>query len=561
MPDLFFEIVNLSICAGWVVLFLVLLRPVLLKAPGWIRMALWGAVVARLLVPAMPESILSLLPSGHTVTPDLMTSPSPSIDSGVPVINELVNSALTGTFTHAPGASANPLQLWGAVAAAVWIVGAAAMLGYVAVSYLRLHRQVGDAVPHSDGVFFSERIASPFLLGLRKPKIYLPYFMDDDAIPAVLAHERAHIRRKDHWWKLLGFVLLSIHWFNPLMWVAYILLCRDIEVACDEKAIRDMDKDARADYAQALLSCATGGSNVNICPVAFGEVNVKTRIMKVLNYTKPGLLVMAVAVVICAVVAVCLLTNPLSNKPGELKERTLSESEKEKILQAYGTSFDELRWGIEDDSYYGNYDGYDIFLITEKRVQTSTGNITYVSNESFGHRYHEFDLYGYQNGEIHPLRWLCNEGLVSKESVKALSQINDLGKPTNLPALPDELKTEVEKVWSAYCFAKYEKFNWIWKGSGKFDENTVGSFEYICSVEGYDLLYFYPGAGMDVLWSFKIGEYPFKFGCPGHAIYAFKGDTMYPLDVLYEDGKISEESIEALFENHKQKFPIYYIEK
>ena len=149
------------------------------------------------------------------------------------------------------------------------------------------------------------------MLGIIKPKIYLPFQIDGQNLEHVVSHEQAHIQRRDHWWKPLGFLLLTIHWFNPLMWLAYVLLCRDIELACDEKVVRELGMEQRADYSQALLACSVNRRMIAACPLAFGEVGVKERVKSVLNYKKPAFWVMVVSVVACAVVAVCFLTNPI----------------------------------------------------------------------------------------------------------------------------------------------------------------------------------------------------------------------------------------------------------
>jgi len=310
MAELFIILLDRSIAAGWLVLFILLLRLVLKKAPKWIRAALWALVGLRLVLPALPVSPLSLLPSGESITPEIMLSPDPAVTSGIPLINVIVNNTLSEHFAPNPATSANPLQLLFIIAAQFWLLGILILLGYSAVSYLRLRRRVRDAVPHSDGVFLSEQIPSPFLLGIRKPRIYLPYFMEEAAISHVLAHEKAHIRRRDHWWKPLGFLLLSVYWFHPLMWVAYLLLCRDIELACDEAAIREMDPSARADYSQALLRCSTHKSTVAACPLAFGETGIRQRIRTVLNYKKPGRVLIAFGVLLLILASVCFLTNP-----------------------------------------------------------------------------------------------------------------------------------------------------------------------------------------------------------------------------------------------------------
>ena len=313
MSDLFLKIINMSISASWLVLAVLLLRFVLKKAPKWINVLLWGIVAMRLVFPFSIESALSLIPSAETISPGIMMDNLPSVQTGVPVINNVINPVISSSLAPAPGASVNPLQIWIPILSIIWVVGVAALLLYTVVSYWRLRRKVSEAVILRDNIFQSENVASPFVLGIIKPKVYLPYNMDGQDLSHVVAHEQAHIRRRDHWWKPLGFLLLTIHWFNPLMWLAYVLLCRDIELACDEKVIKELGNEQRADYTQALVTCSVNRRMIAACPLAFGEVGVKERVKSVMNYKKPAFWIVVVAVIACVVVAVCFLTDPETN--------------------------------------------------------------------------------------------------------------------------------------------------------------------------------------------------------------------------------------------------------
>ncbi len=315
MNDLFLKIINMSISASWVVLAVLLLRLVLKKAPKWINVLLWGIVAVRLICPFSFESALSLIPSSKTIPLDIEMAVNPAIDSGVPAINRVVNPVLS---SFAPPqnilTSANPLQIWIPIFSIIWLVGVAALLLYTVVSYWQLHRRIATAIRYQDNIYQSENVSSPFVLGIIKPRIYLPFNMNDQNLEHVVSHEQAHIRRKDHWWKPLGFLLLMIHWFNPLMWLAYVLLCRDIELACDEKVIKELGNEQRADYTQALVACSVNRRIIAACPLAFGEVGVKERVKSVMNYKKPTFWVIVLAVIACVVVAICFLTNPVSIK-------------------------------------------------------------------------------------------------------------------------------------------------------------------------------------------------------------------------------------------------------
>ena len=311
MSELFLKIVNMSISASWVVIAVLTLRFCLKKAPKWVNVLLWGIVAVRMVFPFSIESVLSLIPSAETISPSIMMEQSPSVQTGVPALNHVINPVISSSSTPAPGASANPLQIWIPVLAGIWLFGIAALFLYSAVSYWRLHRKVCEAVILRGNIYQSEKVCSPFVLGIIRPKIYLPYHMDSREMDHVIAHEQTHIRRKDHWWKPLGFLLLTTHWFNPLMWLSYILLCRDIELACDEKVIRKMSNEQRADYTQALVACSVDRRLITACPLAFGEIGVKERVKSVMNYKKPAFWIVLASVIVCAVIAVCFLTNPI----------------------------------------------------------------------------------------------------------------------------------------------------------------------------------------------------------------------------------------------------------
>lgn len=311
MTDLLIQAINRSLSAGWLVLAVLLLRLLLRNAPKGLRVLLWGMVWIRLACPALPESRLSLLPVSEPVSPQILLDPSPAVDAGIPAVNQAINPILGQSLAAAPGASVNPLQIWLPVLAAVWLAGTAVLLLGAAISLLRLRRRIGTAVVLRDNILLSEAVPTPFVLGLIRPRIYLPFWIGEPARRHVIAHEEAHIRRGDHWWKPLGFLLLAIHWFHPLLWLAYALFCRDIELACDERVIRGMEPQRRADYSQALLSCSAGTSFFPACPLAFGETGIKARIAAVLRYRKPAFWAVAAAAIVCAAAAVGLLTDPV----------------------------------------------------------------------------------------------------------------------------------------------------------------------------------------------------------------------------------------------------------
>lgn len=311
MSGIFLKLLNLSISASWLVLVVLALRLVLKRAPKWVNVLLWGMVALRLMLPFSIESALSLIPSAETLSPEVVRfDPAPTITSGVELIDNAVNPSLSESFAAAPLASVNPLYVWTYLAGWVWLIGLAAMLLYALVSYLRLRRRVSASIPLRENIYVCDEVPSPFILGIVHPRIYLPSALDEAQRGSVLSHERAHLARRDHWWKPLGFALLAVYWFNPLLWLAYTLLCRDIELACDERVLRGMDAGQIKDYSSALLACSVPRRMIAACPLAFGEVGVGARVKNALRYKKPAFWVVAVSVVVCTVVAVCFLTNP-----------------------------------------------------------------------------------------------------------------------------------------------------------------------------------------------------------------------------------------------------------
>ena len=311
MAAVFLKLLNLSISASWLVLAVLVLRLISKRSPKWVNVLLWGIVALRLVLPFSIESALSLIPSAETVSPAAVQfDPAPTITSGVSVIDNAVNPSLSEHFSAVPTASVNPLYVWTEIAGWVWLIGLGAMLLYALVSYLRLRRRVSVSLPIQDHIYLCDAISSPFILGVVKPHIYLPSGLDEVQRQNVLSHERAHLARRDHWWKPLGFALLAVYWFNPVLWLAYALLCRDIELACDERVIRTMDESAVKTYSTVLLACSMPRKAVITCPLAFGEVGVKERVKNALHYKKPAFWVVAASVAVCVVVAVCFLTDP-----------------------------------------------------------------------------------------------------------------------------------------------------------------------------------------------------------------------------------------------------------
>lgn len=307
MSVAFLKLFNMSITASWLILFVLLVRIILKKAPNWTRCLLWGFVGLRLVFPFSIESILSLVPSAEIIPPsNLLSTAPPQIDSGFETINRAVNPMITETYTEYGNQFPSIISIF----SVIWIIGLAIMLIYGIVSYLTLYVKVRVSIKYKENIYLCDNIDSPFILGIVKPKIYIPSGYSDEQMEHIIAHEKSHLKRKDHWWKPIGFALLSVYWFNPLIWISYILLCRDIELACDEKVIKDMGTADLKGYSETLLNCSSTHRRVLVCPLAFGEISVKGRVKAMLNYKRPAFWVIAVAVTSCVIIATCFLTNP-----------------------------------------------------------------------------------------------------------------------------------------------------------------------------------------------------------------------------------------------------------
>lgn len=311
MANFFIDLFNMSITASYLVLAVVIARALLKKAPKWITCLLWAMVGFRLICPFTIESVLSLIPGTQTITANETSVIRPfTVQSGIAGIDTSVNEFLGDKYAEGVTVPTNTFADVTTVLSVIWLVGLICMLIYGFISYIRLRKRVGVSLLFKDNIYYCDNIDTPFILGFFKPKIYVPSGISEEQTGYITLHEKAHLKRKDHLWKPLGFLLLSVYWFNPVMWVAYILLCRDIESACDEKVIKNMDNSEKKNYSETLVSCSVQRRMVMACPLAFGEVGVKQRIKSVLNYKKPAFWIIILAFVLFTVVAVCFLTNP-----------------------------------------------------------------------------------------------------------------------------------------------------------------------------------------------------------------------------------------------------------
>lgn len=315
MGEIFLKLLNLSITASWLILAVLCIRLLFRKIPKWITCLLWGVVVIRLIFPFSIESAFSLQPSAEPIRTSTMVEGElipyvPFVDSNIGVVENTVNPLLAEAFAYQETESVAPLQVFIGIAGSVWLSGMVVLLIFALVSMIKLRLRVREAVRYKENIYICDAVKSPFILGIIKPRIYLSSAFNEEEMDYIIAHERAHLKRKDHLWKPFGYLLLCIYWFNPLCWIAYIMLCKDIELACDEKVIKDMSFGDKKEYSRVLLSCATQRRLVSVCPLAFGEVGVKERVKTVLNYKKPTFWITIAAIVVCAIVAICFLTNP-----------------------------------------------------------------------------------------------------------------------------------------------------------------------------------------------------------------------------------------------------------
>lgn len=395
MEAVFLKILNMSITAGWLVLAVLVLRLIFKKAPKALSVLMWALVGIRLICPFSIESALSLIPSAQTVPEQILTEQTPAIQSGVPVFNNAVNPVIGEALEATASAAVTPVRSITRIAALIWLVGVGLMLAYAAFSYLRIRKRVREAVPVAGKLWLCDHIQGPFILGILRPRIYLPSDLDAADLEYVVVHENAHLKRRDHWWKPLGFLLLAVHWFNPLLWLGYILLCRDIEAACDEAVIHKLGADAKKPYSEALIQCSVSRRSLAACPLAFGEVGVKQRIKSVLSYKKPALWIILAAVTACIALAVGFLTDPKTAVSSDLrawlysqvKEHHQSEDSRDHACCLDIEILDARTIGNKTTVYFWAL--YEEYTLREGELYGETGShiITAVTVEDTSHGY------------------------------------------------------------------------------------------------------------------------------------------------------------------------------
>lgn len=305
---IFSALLNRAVAATLLILAVCVYRALSPKAPKWTRLFLWVLAGLRLCLPFSIRSAWSLVPSEKILDYETAQyAAKPEITSGIAALNRAVNPAFGESFAATPAASINPLQVWMHLAGIVWAVGVLALLLAALVSVWKLRRRVQASIELTKGVRLCDAIDTPFLLGLFRPTVYLPSQLSQQERDVVLAHEAAHKTHGDCIWKLLGYGILCAYWFYPPVWLGYALFCRDLELACDERAVKRLSLEEKKRYASVLLSCSVPRGSFPVCPLAFGEVGVKERVKRVLD-KKPAKALIALALAVCLVIGVCFLT-------------------------------------------------------------------------------------------------------------------------------------------------------------------------------------------------------------------------------------------------------------
>lgn len=372
MESLFIKLINLSIYASILVAVVLLLRLVSRRSPKWVICLIWALVGIRLVVPFSIQSSFSLLPQSEPVsstalfkTVSMSQAQEGIVSSGAASVTEASRSGSSSVF-H--------------ILSYIWLFGVILMLLYGVISYIVLRKTLRTATLYDDGIRQSEKVDSPFVLGFLRPTIYIPYTLFGKDLEYVLSHEKTHIRRKDHLWKPAGFLLLSVYWFNPAIWLAYAALSKDIELACDESVIRSLDKDERKNYSRALLNLSIRQKLITACPVAFGKTAVRNRVDHVMNYKKPALWSVVIMIACCVAVGICFMTEP-------------------KKQNAAANEIDETQDVDDSEEGYVIYDAEKGLLITNLSSDPEDGSGTryiYVGKQGSGKAV--IDVWG-PNGE------------------------------------------------------------------------------------------------------------------------------------------------------------------
>jgi beta-lactamase regulating signal transducer with metallopeptidase domain len=472
MSKLFLSIMNMSLTASYVILFVIIVRILLKKAPKFISYALWGVVAFRLIVPFSFESMLSLLPRNTNTVPiphEIIYQQNPQINSGLEVVDSFVNETLPAPII---GASANPLQIYIEIGAYIWVLGMIALLIYSLVSILTLKRQLKNAQLIEQNIYEAKNLKTPFVIGFIRPMIYLPVGISVEERSYILLHEQTHIHRKDHIIKPLAFLILSIHWFNPLVWIAFMLMSMDMELSCDEKVLKKMDEDIKKPYATSLLSLATGRHILNGSPLTFGEGNLKERINNVLNYRKPSFWVVVVSIVAVIIVGIALVTNPEQRDMTQL-ENTLSGSSSSALGAAYTTEYDTVKIkflsdvkGFKSTEEFKTTDSQIVAYIdsTLRTSQTPTKKDDLNNNNTYQYRIElSNDIGGYScvlyYDTLYDKAYLVKDGDLYKTRTDFARYIDSFLENTNITVHIDD--TDAVDLFQAYGWTLDYQINTI----------------------------------------------------------------------------------------------------
>ena len=369
MSKLFLSVVNTSILAGYLVLVVLILRLLLKRAPKRITILLWGIVAVRLVGQFNIQSSLCLFPK-EVISTEISMGQEPLVDTGFTALDNIINPAIHSSLSADQAGGISTLQTVVSVLAVVWLAGIAVFFVYTAISFLRIRKNISTAVLVRDNIFQSENVRSPFVFGLVRPRIYLPLHLNEADMSSVIAHEQAHIKCRDYIIKPVGYLLLMVHWFNPLIWLSYMLFCKDIELACDERVIRKYTPKQRADYSQALLNCSTDKHSAMVYPLSFGEVGVKSRVKSVLNYKKPTFWIGVAAIVAIVVMALCFLTSPKFKRE---ETAIVEDYAGDYVVMQYYYELDDGRWACGDYTYT-----YRLVLTGSIKSNTASTSITYI---------------------------------------------------------------------------------------------------------------------------------------------------------------------------------------
>ncbi len=379
MSELFITVLNMSLTANYVIIFVILIRLALKKAPKVISYALWGVVAFRLSIPFSFESTFSLMPRNTNIVPvphNIIYQQNPQINTGILSVDTIVNGVLPAPTL---GASVNPMQIYIELGSYLWIIGIIALLIYSLASIFLLKKQLKNARLMEHNIYKADNLKTPFVLGIISPKIYLPVGLIKEEWQYIHLHEQTHIQRKDHIIKIIAFLIVIVHWFNPLVWIAFTLMSIDMELSCDERVLKKMNVDIKKSYANSLLSLATGRHILNGSPLAFGEGNVKLRIRNVLNYRKPRLWIVDISIIVVIAVGIGLLANPYSPNPDfitgyiVIENNLLYLDEVEIITMENKERIEEL--GLKDTDMPNGYSIYNADV--EKQTFKLTNKTTY----------------------------------------------------------------------------------------------------------------------------------------------------------------------------------------